>query len=605
MKDYQKFANCIRVLSIEMVDTAGSGHQGVCLGFADVMSVLWNSFYTPGEDRFVLSNGHASAMLYAAIFLSGNKYISIEDLKKFRKLGSKTQGHPERNIKLGIELTTGALGQGVASAVGLAIALKKKGSSGKVYVSVGDGDLMEGISHEAMTLASSLNLDNLVILFDDNDICIDGHASEYTTDNIKRFEAYGFETYTADGHNYKDIENVLTISQTATKPSFIAFKTVIGKFSKYEGQNKCHGKFLSSEDIEDIRKNLGLPKGAFTIDLDFDQKEATTSPSSFPAVDSLKLRSLINSMKEEYIQTNLEKATRVICGECLAKLSVEFNMLIGGSADLSLSTCCLSDSHHPISRNDFSGNYIHYGIRENAMGAIMSGLSAEGFIPFGSTFLVFSDYMRGSIRNSALMGLGNIYIFTHDSIAVGEDGATHQPIEQLSSLRAIPNLLVFRPCCDIEVLECLEMAILNRDTPSAIILTRQKVNRCIKTYYPENRCSNGMYEIYCSPCSDNAKKLTIISTGSEVSLALRKAAIFEQDGYAVRVISAPCCELFNQQDETYKKRILGDDPKLIIEAGCGQSWYQYMDATKDQLISVEEFGESGSCDELMKKFGFF
>lgn len=588
-KIYKKFADLLRVLSVEMVDNAGSGHQGVCLGFADVMSVLWNRFYSHQNDRFVLSNGHGSAMLYASIYLSGNENLTIEDLKNFRKLGSKTQGHPERNPEIGIHITTGALGQGLASAVGLAIALKKKQQNGKVYVSVGDGDLMEGISHEAMTLAASLNLDNLIVLFDDNDICIDGKSSQFTTNNVARFEAYGFTTMISDGHDYQEIESSLEKAQNSEKPVVISFKTIIGKFSNMEGSNKCHGKFLKPEDIKEMRKSFGLPSEKFSIPSDFTRRSYKLNlrqPNDYDISES------IQKLKKEYINAPSRKATRALFGEIINRIQNETeNNIIGGSADLSESTCAISRNSVAISSNNFDGNYIHYGIREHAMGAIMNGLSAEGFIPFGATFLVFSDYMRPAIRNAALMNLGVIFVFTHDSIAVGEDGATHQPIEQLASLRAIPNVKVFRPACDIEVIECIELAIQNRNSPSIMVLSRQPVEPCVKTYNHENMCSNGMYEIYKNYELNDKKTTTIIATGSEVSIAIEKSQKMENS----RVISAPCLEIFKDI------KILGSGRKIIIEAGSPQPWYKYI-SQGDEIFSVNTFGESGQDFELIEKF---
>lgn len=614
---YKNFANAIRCLSVDMVHTAKSGHQGAPLGFSDVMSILWNKYYRRGKDRIILSNGHASAMLYSSMYLSGGYGIEIDDLKNFRKINGKLQGHPERDPSLNINITTGALGQGLGSSVGIALALKKrKYNDGKVFVICGDGDLMEGISHESMTFASSNSLDNLIVLFDNNDICIDGHSSNYTTDNIERFKAYGFEVFDIDGHNYEEIDNVFKSIKSNGKPIFISFRTVIGKYSKTENSNICHGNFLNLEDIKNMRRSFGFDEELFSIPhiilnefREYNSKNHGIANNN----DTIKYEDFnISDLKKNYTDPNIKKSTRSIFKDIIKECVKRNDRVIGGSADLSESTCCYDNETMSILSysNNWNGNYIHYGIREHAMASIMNGLCSEGFIPYGGTFLVFSDYMRPSIRNAALMKLGVIYILTHDSIAVGEDGATHQPIEHIDSLRSIPNLCVMRPCSGMEVIECVEYAINNRNRPSAIILSRQNLENCVPYQYDEqkNMISFGMYEIYRSYSNNNHPKFSIIASGSEVPLSINLARTIEKKGIGdVRVISAVSIEIFEEQNPKYKDNIItheNDDIRIIIEAGRCQSLEKYKREGRDIMINIDKFGRSGNSDDLMKFYGF-
>lgn len=605
----KNFAKAVRILSIDMVNAASSGHQGTPLGFADVISVLFNKSMNfepndPCRDRLILSTGHASAMLYSAIYLTQKTKLTLEDLKNFRKFGGICQGHPEINKDLGIEMTTGALGQGIATAVGFALGLKKKESKSKVFVIVGDGCLMEGVSHEAITLASLLNLDNLIVLFDNNNICIDGKASDYTTDNIARFKAYDFETFEANGHDYDDIYSKIELAKKSEKPSFISFKTIIGYPSDKSGTNKCHGKFLSFDDAKFIRKSFGFPEEPFSLPQGIlwkkEENETAIEKPQIPETFEEELHNTVNLIKKDFIDNPTQKSTRYFGGYVLGKLCEKFNFIIGGSADLSESNCLLTKTHKEISKNSFEGNYIHYGIREHAMGCVMNGLAVEGIIPYGGTFLVFSDYMRAAIRNASLMKIAPIFVFTHDSVAVGEDGATHQPIEQLSSLRLIPNLNVFRPACDIETAECIELTLKNRKTPSALVLSRQNLENVRKYHTDENISERGMYELV--PFENNGtRKLTIIASGSEVSLALD--AQKQTKKFDIRIISAPSLELFESQSEEYKNKIL-EGKKLFLEAGNGYIWHKYKTNSEDMILSIEDFGESGNENDLFEKFGF-
>lgn len=602
----KSFANAIRFLSIDMVNAAGSGHQGMSLGFADVISVLFNKLINfdpnnPDRDRIILSSGHASAMLYSAIYLTQKTELTLNDLKNFRKFKGICQGHPEINPNLGIEMTTGALGQGLATAVGIALALKKKSSNSKVFAIVGDGCLMEGVSHEAMTLAAALNLNNLIVLFDNNNVCMDGNASSYTTDNIARFKSYGFDVFEADGHDYDDIYDKINLAKQSDKPSFVSLKTIVGYPAEKAGTNKCHGKFVSPDEAKLMRQNLSFPTEPFSIsDGILWEKETKASAPNEINIPTNEIHKSISLIKKEFIDNPIKKSSRYFGGYILGKLCGQFNFIIGGSADLSESNCTLTPSHKEILKGEFNGNYVHYGIREHAMGCIMNGLAIEGFIPYGGTFLVFSDYMRPAIRNAALMKIAPIFILTHDSIALGEDGATHQPVEQLSSLRLIPNLNVLRPACDVETAECIEIAVNSRSTPTALVFSRQNLENVRLTHTEDNLCQKGMYELV--PFANNwKKKLTIIASGSEIGLAFDvKNAVSNLD---FRIISAPCLELFDIQDTAYKNEIL-KGKKLFLEAGKNDVWYKYKTCPEDIILSIEEFGESGSSDELLNKFGF-
>ena len=602
----RNFANAIRALSTDMVNEANSGHQGTPLGFADVMSVLFNEFidFAPGKadrDRLILSAGHASPMLYATVYLTQRTALSLDDLKKFRKLGARCQGHPKLDKDIGVEMTTGALGQGIATAVGFAIALKKKGLKSKVYVITGDGCLMEGVSHEAMTLASKLNLDNLIVLFDNNNVVVDGFASEFTTDNISRFCSYGFETVEANGHDYDDIRTALNKAKNATKPVFVSFKTKIGYPAEKCGTNACHSRFISKEDARKFRKSFGFSEKPFEIPSEvLWEKSEIGAPETEYRLDADKLHNIINELKDKFIKSPNKTSTREPCGVVFGELCQYFPNIIGGAADLSHSTATISEHNKIITASDFSGDYMNYSIREHAMGCAMNGLAIEEFIPYGGTYLVFSDYMRPAIRNAALMKIAPIFVLTHDSIAVGEDGITHQPIEQLSSLRLMPNLNVMRPACDVEVAECIELAVLNRTTPTALILSREVVDNVRKIHTDSNLCEKGMYEL--AGFNDGGReKISIIATGSEVALAMQVKD--ELNNYDVRVISAPCLELFNQQSAGYKQDLLRGR-KLFIETGSPDIWYKYKTQEDDVIFGIAQFGESGTFSALFEKFGF-
>lgn len=636
-------ANCIRFLSADAVQRANSGHPGMPMGMADVATVLFTEFlkfdannpHWMDRDRFVLSAGHGSMLLYSLFYLVGYKDITIEDIKNFRQLHSKTAGHPEKGELEAIETTTGPLGQGIANAVGMALAEEMQAArlgrdliNHKTYAIVGDGCLMEGISQEAISIAGHLALKNLIVLWDDNSISIDGDVSLSTSENMKmRFEACNWNYIKVDGHNFDEIRSALNAAQKSDKPVLIACKTIIAYGSPNKaGSEKSHGSPLGDDEILKVRENLNWPHAAFTIPeelLNEWRNAGKRSREIFSAWEN-KFAKLDESVKSEIArisQGNLPKdfknkleeykkktfaekpkqATRKSSHNVLEFLTAELPELIGGSADLTESVLTKTGHTKPISKNNFAGRYIHYGIREHAMGAVMNGIALHGgFVPYGGTFLVFSDYMRPAVRLSALMKQRVIYIFTHDSIGLGEDGPTHQAVEHVSSLRAIPNLYVFRPADAGETISCFEQALKLKDAPSAMILTRQNVEFLKVEYSVEGSCQFGAYIL-----SDVAKPdAVIIATGSEVSVALETKAKLEAKGIHARVVSMPCVELFEAQDNAYKTKILGDKNilKVAIEAGVSQGWHQFI-GSDGIFIGMNSFGASGKAEDLYKHFG--
>ena len=629
----QELSNCLRFLSIDMVEKAESGHPGMPMGMADVATVLFNDFlrYNPknpsweNRDRFVLSGGHGSALLYSLLHLTGYNRPTIEDLKKFRQLGSPCAGHPEFGELPGIEATTGPLGQGIANAVGMAIAAKKRAAEDakhfnyKIYVTCGDGDLMEGISHEACALAGHLNLNNLIILFDDNQITIDGPKNLSDSEDVKkRFEAYGFNVLTADGHDFKDIHHVLTKARSAEQPTFIACKTVIGKGSpSKEGTSGVHGSPLGETEIAKTRIALKWPHPPFFIpenlrelwltigkrcDGEYDAWSKTYTSDTKNSVT--EVQSTLANLKIAFLKEQPNLATRQVSQMVLDCVLPVMPNLIGGSADLTPSNNTHASGQKAITRDDFTGSYIHYGIREHAMGAIMNGLSLSGYKPYGGTFLTFSDYMRPAIRLSALMKQSVIYVMTHDSIGLGEDGPTHQPIEHISSLRAMPNVNVFRPCDALEALECWELALTATDTPSVLALSRQKLPFLRKDDSIKNLSKNGAY-ILRNDNTDAPLDVTLIGTGSEVSLCVEAKIALAAENINARVVSMPCQELFNKLPVGQQSDILGK-PKTIIavEAGTSYGWdrYIYRGQKPGTVIGINQFGASAPASDLFKHF---
>lgn len=642
---YKDLANCIRFLSIDAVQRANSGHPGMPMGMADVATILFAEFLKfdakhpkwPDRDRFILSAGHGSMLLYSLLYLTGYKDIEIEDIKNFRQIHSKTAGHPEYHELEGIETTTGPLGQGLANSVGMAIAEKalkeRLGSefvNHKIYCIAGDGCLMEGISQESISIAGHLKLNNLVVLWDDNSISIDGNTSLATSENMKmRFEACNWEFISIDGHNYEEIRAALTKSQNSTKPILIACKTIIGYGSSKAGTEKCHGSPLGESEIDNVRKKLNWNHPPFFIPQnlaekwhEFGKRSRKISKEWEDKLDNLssekkhEIKRILKGDLPENFYDNLEKfkqkiflekpkqATRKSSQITLEFLTNQIQELIGGSADLTESVLTKTSHTKSILPNDFSGRYIHYGVREHAMAAIMNGIALHGgFIPYGGTFLVFSDYLKPAIRLSALMKQRVIYIFTHDSIGLGEDGPTHQPIEHLAMLRAIPNLYVFRPADAQETIGCFEQALKHKNGPSAIILSRQNVD-FLRTQYnkDEGFCSHGAY-IISDAALEIEPDVIILSTGSEVSVALSAKEKLNDHGLAVRVVSMPCFELFEKQDQAYKNKILGNKNiiKVAVEAAISQGWNRYI-GDDGVFVGMSDFGASGKAEDLYNHF---
>ncbi len=638
-----QLANAIRFLSIDAVQKASSGHPGMPMGMADVAAVLFKYHlrFNPknpswiNRDRFILSAGHGSMLLYSLLYLTGYESIKLDDIKNFRQLDSICAGHPEYFLNSGIETTTGPLGQGLANSVGLAIAseiYKKKFSTKiinhKTYVIASDGDLMEGISHEAMSLAGHLGLKNLIVFFDNNGISIDGPTSLSVSDNYKkRFESYGWSFYEINGHNEKQINAAILKAKKSKKPVLISCKTTIGYGSPNKsGKASSHGSPLGEDEIKLVRKKLKWPHSPFEIpekilsewrligdkgaelekdwlnQLNKSKKDIKNEFNNFNnKIFKEELNQLIFTEKEKYFNEKPSMATRQCSMKVISSINKLMPNIIGGSADLSGSNNTKTDNSIVINSKNFGGNYIHYGVREHGMAAAMNGLALyHNLIPYGGTFLIFSDYCKPAIRLSALMGLRVIYIFSHDSIGLGEDGPTHQPIEQLTGLRAIPNLNVFRPADINETLECWEASLNNEKGPSAIILSRQKLSYVSNAPTKENNSLKGAYEINITS-HDN--KVTIIASGSEVSIALSTQKDLKNLGIESKVVSMPCQELFDKQDESYKNKILEPGNLIVsIEAGSVSCWHKYLKYS-DLAIGLKKFGKSAPYKEIYDTMG--
>ena len=633
-KLHKDLSNAIRFLSIDAVEKANSGHPGMPMGMADVATVLFKNFlnFNPNNpnwlnrDRFVLSAGHGSMLLYSLLYLTGYKSISLKDIKNFRQLNCICAGHPEYHPGSGIETTTGPLGQGVANAVGFAVAeevLRERFGSKifnhKTYVLAGDGCLMEGISHEALSLAGHLGLKNLVMLFDNNSISIDGPTSLAVSDNYKkRFNSYGWDYIEIDGHNEKKIFKALKKVQRAKKPTVISCITKIGFGSPNKsGSEKAHGSPLGENEVKLVRKKLNwlhepfiIPKkimeewrrigSSGKIKEDKWRKIYNKKKKQIDKIFSSNFSGIFKKEKQNAIKSSETLATRKSSEKILTALNERKNMIIGGSADLAGSNNTKTKNHKPISKNNFKGNYIHYGVREHAMCGIMNGLSLHSkLIPYGGTFLIFSDYCKPAIRLSALMKLNVVYVMTHDSIGLGEDGPTHQPIEQLTGLRSIPNLNVFRPADTTETIECWELALKNLDTPSVLALSRQNLSPIRKVYESQNKCSLGAYEIYRSK---DKVDLTIFASGSEVNLALDVSHKLATENTYSKVISVPCQEIFFKQSKDYKNNILNEtNYKISIEAGRSDTWSKFV-GEKGLSFGVEDFGKSAPYKEIFEDF---
>ncbi|GAA4657479.1 transketolase [Bartonella pachyuromydis] len=637
-----QMANAIRFLAIDAIEKANSGHPGLPMGAADIATVLYTKFlahdpknpYWPNRDRFVLSAGHGSMLLYALLYLSGYEDISLEDLKNFRQLGSKLAGHPEYGHAVGIETTTGPLGQGLANAVGMALAERLQNArfgdliNHYTYALVGDGCLMEGISQEALSLAGHLKLNKLIVLWDDNNISIDGEISlADSTDQIARFKASGWNTHKVDGHSQTAIANAIKEAQNSDKPTLIACKTTIGFGAPNKaGTNKVHGSPLGAREIAETRIALKWGAQPFVIPADildnwrlaglsaakgrqkWEEKLAALPVSERVEFERLMrgdllggFDSAIDAYKQKIVEERPVVATRKASEMALEVINGVVTETIGGSADLTGSNNTKSSQMKTISAEDFSGRYLHYGIREHAMGAVMNGLALHGgFIPYGGTFLCFSDYMRPAMRLSSLMGLRVIYVMTHDSIGLGEDGPTHQPIEHLASLRAMPNHLVFRPADAMETVECWQLALKARGTPSTLALSRQNLPLLRQEYEEENLCMLGAYELLTA--GDDAR-VTLFASGSELQIAVQAHALLEEKGIPTRVVSVPCFELFAQQSLSYQRALIGDAPvKVAIEAAVRQGWERFI-GCDGVFIGMDGFGASGTMEALYTHFG--
>ena len=629
---HHDLANAVRFLSIDAVQKANSGHPGMPMGMADVCTVLFRYFlkFNPqnpnwiNRDRFVLSAGHGSMLLYSLLYLTGYKSVSLQDIKNFRQMDSICAGHPEYEKATGIETTTGPLGQGIANAVGFAISeeiLKaRKGKNifdHKTYVVAGDGCLMEGISHEAFSLAGHLQLKNLIVFFDNNSISIDGPTSLAVSDNYKkRIESYGWDYVNIDGHNEKQIFNAIKKAQHAKKPTVIACKTIIGFGSPNKsGKSSVHGSPLGEEEIQLVRKKLNWGHQPFSIPslileawrnigkkgLQEEERWKKKNKLKNNSLSNLKkLSSIITKAKKNAAQNDKPIATRKSSEDILTLLTNGIPELVGGSADLAGSNNTKTKNQLAIQSGNFKGSYIHYGVREHAMAAIMNGIALhDNLIPYGGTFLIFSDYCKPAIRLSALMKQRVIYVMTHDSIGLGEDGPTHQPIEQLAGLRAIPNLNVFRPADTTETIECWQLAIEQKNTPSVLSLTRQNLTPIRKKYIKENKCSYGAYEVFRT---NNKIHLTILASGSEVEIAIEASKKLQQEKIYSKVISVPCQELFELQNKKYKQKILGETKvKISLEAASTLGWKK-LTGNEGMEIGINSFGKSAPYKKIYEHF---
>ncbi|MDA7747228.1 transketolase [Psychromonas sp.] len=650
MPSRQELANAIRALSMDAVQKANSGHPGAPMGMADIAQVLWTDFlkHNPtnpnwaDRDRFILSNGHGSMLIYSLLHLTGYD-LSIEDLKSFRQLHSKTPGHPEYGYAPGIETTTGPLGQGITNAVGMAIAEKslaaqfnKEGHDivdHNTYVFLGDGCLMEGISHEACSLAGTLGLGKLIAFWDDNGISIDGEVEGWFTDDTpKRFESYGWQVISVDGHNPEEIKAAIISAKAETaKPTMICCKTIIGFGSPAkQGTHDCHGAPLGLEEIEATRKALGWTHAPFEIPADvyagWDNKEQGQAAeqswddkfaayaTAYPELASEYKRRVNNELPAEWeakssayiadLQENQANiATRKASQNCIEAYGAMLPELLGGSADLAPSNLTMWSGTKAITADDATGNYLHYGVREFAMAAIINGIALhKGFVPYGATFLMFMEYARNALRMSALMKQRSIQVFTHDSIGLGEDGPTHQPVEQIASLRLTPNMNTWRPCDSVESAVAWKFAIESVDAPSSLIFSRQNLKPQARDVQQLADVAKGGYVLIDSA---TPAEIILIATGSEVELAVQASAELTAQGKAVRVVSIPCTEQFELQSAEYKESVLPArvTKRVAIEAGIADYWYKYV-GLNGAVIGMTTFGESAPADQLFEMFGF-
>jgi transketolase len=640
---HTSMANAIRALAMDAVEQAKSGHPGMPMGMADVATVLFTQFLKfdpadpawPDRDRFVLSAGHGSMLIYALLYLTGYEAMTLDQIKRFRQLGSITAGHPEYGHTSGVETTTGPLGQGLANAVGMAIAERHLAAEfgdvvdHKTYVIASDGELMEGISQEAIALAGHLKLSRLVVLFDDNGISIDGALSlADSVDQVKRFEAAGWTASRIDGHDPTAIASALEKAQSAGKPVLIACKTTIGYGAPTKaGKASSHGSPLGADEIKGAREKLGWSHAPFEVPSDIlsawrkageRSKGAHADWSKrLAALDAGKraeferrakgdlpkqaLRDAVRAVKQSLAATPKEIATRTACEFALESLIPALPEMIGGSADLTGSNNTRTKSMKALSAADYSGRFIHYGVREHGMAAAMNGMALHGgIIPYSGTFLVFSDYCRPAIRLAALMGIRVIHVMTHDSIGLGEDGPTHQPVEHLAALRAIPNLLVFRPCDAVETAECWQLALEAGNRPSVLALTRQNLPQLSQNFLDANRCAAGAYEI---AAAEGKAEVSIFASGSEVAIAVDAKTLLAAKGVAARVVSVPCVELLTEAPDAARRAVIGSAPvKIGVEAAVRQGWDAII-GSDGIFVGMTSFGASAPYKELYKKFG--
>ncbi|MFA5949657.1 MAG: transketolase [Hyphomicrobium sp.] len=640
---YREMANAIRALSMDAIQKANSGHPGMPMGMADVATVLFSEALRfdpkdpawPNRDRFVLSAGHGSMLLYSLLFLTGYPDIDLKEIASFRQLGSRTAGHPEHGHAAGIETTTGPLGQGLANAVGMALAERLLNArfgdelvDHHTYCIAGDGCLMEGISHEAISLAGHLKLGKLVVMWDDNSISIDGPTSlSVSDDQVARFAASGWNTIRVDGHDTKAISAALAKARAdASKPWLIACKTVIGYGAPTKaGKSSTHGEPLGAEEIKGAREKLGWSAAPFEVpeqvltawrataekgkkaNADWKAAFARSSEAVKTAFDAPAAKSrdkaiadAIAAAKAQFAADTAKRATRVWSQLTLEHLVPVVPELLGGSADLTPSNGTRTKHHTSVTPDNYAGTYLHYGVREHGMAAAMNGIALHGgLIPYGATFLVFTDYCRPSIRLSALMQQRVIYVMTHDSIGLGEDGPTHQPVEHLAALRAIPNLLVFRPSDAIETAEAWEIALASTARPSILALSRQAVPTILRSSTTdENLSAKGGYVV----SGGEGRDVTLIATGSEVGLIAEAAASLTKDGIKAAVVSLPSFELFRAEPESYRNAVLGNAPRIAVEAAVAQGWHEWL-RPADTFIGMAEFGASAPAPKLFEHFG--
>jgi transketolase len=636
----RRMANALRALAMDAVQKANSGHPGMPMGMADIAAVLFTQFLKfdaadpdwPDRDRFVLSNGHGSMLLYGLLHLLGYEGMTIEELKNFRQLGSKTAGHPERGLAKGIEVTTGPLGQGIANSVGLAVAERHLNAEfgddlvdHRTYVFCGDGCLMEGISHEALSLAGHLKLNKLILFWDDNSITIDGATSlSVGDDQIERFRAHGWAAERVDGFDHDAIAAAITRAQKSDRPSLIACKTIIAYGAPTKaGTAAAHGSPLGAEEIAGARKRLGWEYPPFVVPEDVEAEWKTAGSRGAAARKEWEGR-LGKSAKgaefsrrqsgeppneveadlaklcDDFRAKNAKLATRQASGAVLDVLVPAVPELLGGSADLTPSNNTRAKDMVDLESGSYGGRYMRYGIREHGMAAAMNGMAAHGgLIPYGGTFLTFTDYCRPSIRLSALMEVRVIYVMTHDSIGLGEDGPTHQPVEHVAALRAIPHLQVFRPADAVETAECWALALRSQHAPSILALTRQGVPLLRTEKRAENRSSCGAYVL---ADADGARQVTLLGTGSEVSIAMDARALLAQAGIKAAVVSMPCWELFEAQSEEYRRQVLGTAPRVAVEAGVRLGWDRWL-GERSAFIGMHSFGASAPVEALYPHFG--